>query len=87
MKTYTITLSDAQNLALGYAAKSQQEWIENSVFYRCNVAMDEIVKICVDKCFEQNIPVPSTKDATVELAFQKGWVTLSRNISEPLPKP
>ena len=31
MATYTITLSDAQNKALGFVAYSQQEWIKNAI--------------------------------------------------------
>ena len=42
-KSYTITLSDAQNKALSYLAVDQQEWIENAVFERCRIAIEEIV--------------------------------------------
>ena len=74
MTIYTITLTQAQDDALGYAAVSQDSWIQNAVSERCRVAMDEIVQIAVAKCFDTGTPVPATKDETVELAFAKGWV-------------
>jgi hypothetical protein len=43
MATYTITLSDAEDKALGYVAYSQQDWIDNAVHERCRVAIDQIV--------------------------------------------
>jgi hypothetical protein len=73
---YTTILSTAENLALGYAAVSQQDWIDNVIHERCRVAIEEIVKICVEKCLASNIQIPGSKDAMVELAFEKGWVKL-----------
>lgn len=41
--TYTITLSDAENKALGVVSVSQQEWIDNAVHERCRIAIEHIV--------------------------------------------
>lgn len=71
---YTITLSDSQDKALAYATVSQQEWIDNAVHERCRIAIDEIAKICVEQCLANNIQIPGSKDAMVDLAFQNGWV-------------
>jgi hypothetical protein len=71
---YTITLSEAENMALSYVAQSQEEWINNAVHERCRVAIDEIVKICVEKCLETGIQIPNTKDQMVILAFEQEWV-------------
>lgn len=71
---YTITLSTAEDNALSYAAFSQQEWIDNAVHDRCRVAIDEIAKICVEQCLANNIQIPGSKEAMVDLAFQNGWV-------------
>ena len=71
---YTITLSSAEDKALSYAAFSQQDWIDNAVHERCRIAIDEIAKICVEQCLANNIQIPGSKDAMVELAFQNGWV-------------
>lgn len=74
MANYTTTLTDAEDKALSYVAFSQQDWIDNAVHERCRVAIEEIVKICVEKCLETNTQIPGSKDAMVELAFQQGWV-------------
>lgn len=74
MTTYTVTLSEAENLALGFAASSQDNWIQTAVHERCRVAIEEIVTICVSKCLENNIQIPGSKDTMVLLSFEKGWV-------------
>jgi hypothetical protein len=74
MAIYTITLTAAEDKALSYAALSQDGWIQNAVHERCRVAIDEIVNITVQKCLETNTAIPGSKDAMVELAFERGWV-------------
>jgi hypothetical protein len=48
-KTYTITLTDAEDKALSVVAVSQQEWIDNAVHERCRIAIDEIVAAEVER--------------------------------------
>ena len=74
MKQYNITLTDAEDKALSYAAMSQQDWIDNAVHERCRIAIEEIAQICVEQCLANNIQIPGSKDAMVDLAFQNGWV-------------
>jgi hypothetical protein len=74
MSQYNITLSASEDKALSFAAFSQQDWIDNAVHERCRVAIDEIAKICVEQCLANNIQIPGSKDAMVDLAFQNGWV-------------
>ena len=71
---YIIKLTSAENKALAHVALSQQEWIDNAIHTRCRIAMEDIVKICVEKCLESNIQIPGSKDQIVELAFEQGWV-------------
>lgn len=71
---YQITLTSAENAALGYVALSQQEWIDNAVKERIRIATEEIVAITVQKCLDNNIQIPGSKDAMIELAFEKGWI-------------
>jgi hypothetical protein len=79
---YKINLSTAENLALSSVALSPQEWIDNSVHERCRIAIEDIVKICVEKCLENNIQIPGSKDAMVELAFESGWALSAKDINE-----
>ena len=81
-KLYTITLSNAENLALGYVALNQQDWINNSVHERCRIAIEDIVKICVEKCLENNMQIPGSKDAIVELAFEQKWIMSVKDIND-----
>ena len=74
MANYTITLTEAENKALSYAALSQDEWIQNAIHERCRVAIEEIVALTVQKCLETNTAIPGSKDAMVDLAFTQGWV-------------
>jgi len=71
---YTITLTAAEDAALSYAAFSQDDWIQNAVHERCRIAIEEIVGITVQKCLDNNVQLPGTKDAIVALAFERGWV-------------
>jgi len=88
MPTYTITLTDAEDKALSYAALSQQEWIENAALNRARIAMDEIVRASVDKCLETGTQIPSSKDEIVNLAFQMGWIkSLAELQAEEAQKP
>lgn len=48
-KTYTITLSDAEDKALSIIAFSQQDWIDNVVHERCRIAIEEIVASEVER--------------------------------------
>jgi len=74
MTTYTITLTEAEDKALSYAAFSQDDWIQNAAHERCRVAIEEIVAIAVQKCLDTNTAIPGSKDAMVDLAFEQGWV-------------
>jgi hypothetical protein len=71
---YTIELTTTEDLALGYVAADQQDWIDNAVKNRTRIAIEEIVQLAVNKCMDTSIPVPATREETVALAFQQGWV-------------
>jgi len=74
MATYTVNYSNAENLAMSYFAADINEWIQNAAHERARIAIEEIVKICVEKCLETNTQIPGSKDEMVELAFEQGWV-------------
>ena len=74
MTTYTINLSAAEDAALSYVAYSQDDWIQNAVHERARIAIEEIVKITVEKCLQTGIQIPGSKEDMVALAFDYGWV-------------
>lgn len=65
MTTYTITLSDAEDKALGHVAYSQEEWINNAVHERCRLAIDEIVNAEVQRLLAEGQPIVGSKEDIV----------------------
>lgn len=68
MTTYTITLSDAEDKALGFVAFSQQDWIDNAVHERCRIAIDEIVNAEVQRKLANNETISGSKEDIVNAA-------------------
>jgi hypothetical protein len=79
MKNYTVTITEAEDLALSYAAYSQQDWINVAVQHRCEMAMDEIVQIALKKSFAEGIQLPTNKDDVVLLAFSNKWIQTAKD--------
>lgn len=65
VKTYTITLSEAEDKALGVVALNQQEWIDNAVHERCRVAIDEIVNAEVQRKLAAGEAITGSKEDIV----------------------
>lgn len=64
-KTYTITLTDAQDKALHYVAVDGDDWIQNAVKERCRIAIEEIVAAEVQRKLAAGEPITGTKDDIV----------------------
>lgn len=73
MTTYTINYTETEDMAMQYAALSVDDWIQNAAHERARIAIDEIVQLTVQKCLENNIQIPSSKEEIVALAFEEGW--------------
>ena len=68
MTTYTITLSDAEDKALGVVALSQNDWIQNAVKERCRIAIEEIVAAEVQRKLSIGESITGSKDDIVMAA-------------------
>ena len=68
MTTYTITLSDAEDKALGVVAFSQDDWIQNAVKERCRIAIEEIVAAEVQRKLAAGESITGSKDDIVMAA-------------------
>ena len=68
MINYTITLSDAENKALGVVALSQEDWINNAVHERCRVAIEQIVAAEVQRKLAAGEAITGSKDDIVMAA-------------------
>jgi hypothetical protein len=62
---YTINLTEAQQKALEYVAYNPKEWIENAVYNRCRIAIDEIVAAEVERITSDGGEIRGTKDDIV----------------------
>lgn len=62
---YTITLTEAQEKALSYAVYDPKEWIENAVYNRCRIAIDEIVGEEVERITSTGGEISGTKEDIV----------------------
>jgi glycine cleavage system H lipoate-binding protein len=83
---YTVTLTDTEKLAMEYIAYEPQDWVENAMKERARIAIDEIVKIAVDKFFEINESIPGSKDEIVSQAYSRGWInTIKYNEDNRVP--
>jgi len=64
-KTYTVTLTDAEDKALGIVSNNQQEWINNAVHNRCRIAIDEIFLLEAERIASVGGTLSGTKDDVV----------------------
>lgn len=79
-KTYTITLSDAQDKALHRVAVSAQDWIENVVFERCRISIDEIVNAEVQRKLAAGETISGSKDDIVLAAVVESAVEVNARL-------
>lgn len=80
MAIYTITLSDAEDKALGHVAYSQDAWIQNVVHDRCRVAMEEIIANEVQRLLAAGEPITGSKDDIVMNAPIKTAVEIDEEV-------
>lgn len=76
MPNYTITLTDAEDKALGAIVVNKQVWIENTVKNRCRQSKEEIVASEIKRIRASGGTVSGTDDeivmaATVETAAER----------------
>ena len=75
---YTITLTNTEKSAMEYVAYDPQEWIENAAKERSRIAIEEIVKLAVDKFLEAGQPIPGSRDEIVAAAYSNGWIQTAK---------
>lgn len=71
---YTITLTDTEKLAMEYIAYDPQDWIENVVKERARLAIEDIVKIAVEKFLEAGQSIPGSREEIVAAAYANDWI-------------
>ncbi len=80
---YTITLTEAEDLALQYVAADPQDWIDNAATNRARIAIDEICDLYVKHKLDNNQPITATnKPDMVIAAYQEGLVKTAAQRNE-----
>jgi hypothetical protein len=80
---YTITLTEAEQKAMEYAAVDVDEWITNAATNRARIAIDEICDLYVKHKLENNQPITATnKPDMVLAAYQEGLVKTAAQRNE-----
>jgi len=80
---YTVTLTEAENLALQYAAADPQDWIDNAAHNRAHIAIDEICDLYVKHKLDNNQPITATnKPDMVLAAYEEGLVKTAAQRNE-----
>lgn len=83
MATYTITLTEAEDKSLRYAAVSAQDWIDNATKERARIAKEEIIAKLVAHCNANNITIATGEDAQVTQAFDLNVVQFLVDVPAP----
>ena len=78
MNTYTIELTNAEKMAMEYVAYNPQDWVENAMKERARIAIDDIVKLAVEKYLELSITIPGSKDEIFADAYARNWVQTAK---------
>jgi len=80
---YTITLTEAEDLALQYVAADPQDWIDNAATNRARIAIDEICDLYVKYKLDNNQPITVTnKPDMVLAAYKEGLVKTAAQRNE-----
>ena len=74
MPSITVELTDTQLKGLEYAAVSPQDWADNALTNRARIANDEIVQTAMNYYLDNEIQAPTTREAIVADAFERGIV-------------
>ena len=75
---YTITLTETEKLGMEYVAYDPQNWVENAMKERARLAIEDIVKLSVDKFLEAGQTIPGSREEIVAAAYNNGWIQTAK---------
>ena len=82
---YTITLTETEKSAMEYVAYNPQDWVENAMKERARLAIEEIVKIAVDKFLEAEQTIPGSREEIVAAAYANDWIQTAKYRTDNAP--
>jgi len=77
---YTITLTDTQVKSAETEMMDIQEWLENAIFVRADIAQKNIIEKLVTHCNENEIALAVGVDAQVQQAYDLGLVIRAADV-------
>ena len=75
---YIIELTETEKAAMEYVAYDPQDWVENAMKERARLAIDEIVKIAVEKFLEAGQTIPGSREEIVAAAYTNNWIQTAK---------
>lgn len=63
--TYTVNLSDSEQIAMEYVAADVNEWIQNVVHERARIASEQMVSEYINERLVTGEPISGTKEEIV----------------------
>ena len=79
---YKIIFTEAEDMAMKSVTYSVDDWIQNAAHERARIAIDEIVKLAVEKFLEAGQSIPGSREEIVAAAFANGWVKTAAQRNE-----
>jgi hypothetical protein len=84
---YTIELTETEKLAMEYIAYDPQNWVENAMKERARLAIEDIVKIAVDKFLEAEQTIPGSREEIVAAAYENNWIQTAKDRTDNSESP
>jgi len=81
----TITLTDTQVKSAEVEMADIQDWLENAINVRADLAQKKIIEKLVAHCNENEIALAVGADAQVNQAYELGLVIRAADIEESTP--
>lgn len=79
--TYSKTITDLNNKILKTNIIDIDFWFNNIFDSKIYSLKQSLIPIVVKNCIEEQIQIPNTENAIIELGFEKGWIKEIENIN------
>ncbi|WMM95750.1 hypothetical protein CRP403_gp36 [Roseobacter phage CRP-403] len=80
--TFTNQIQDWEYQALCTDALSPDQLITSYVEYRVDIAVKQIVELYTERALNEGVNIPSTRQAIVQDALNRGWVQTVEQIQQ-----
>jgi hypothetical protein len=87
MNNYTITLTDTEKAAMEFIAYDPQDWMDNAIHERARLAIEDIVKLSVNKFLEAGQTIPGSREEIVAAAYNNGWIQTAKYTTDNASTP